>query len=532
MPILGSSISPNFSRLRQVRKPSVRSPMGVVVAHNRAAAMTGARVLKSGGSAADAAVATAFVLGVLEPWMSGIGGVGAGLVLEARSGKVTVIDFGGRAPAALDPADFPVVGSADSDLFGWPLVKDNRNTVGARAVVAPGLTAGLGLLHASFGRLPWQMLVEPAVAAAEEGLAVDWHTLLVIAGAIRDLERDAAAASVFLPGGAPPQVGTAASARPVVRLPMPALARTLQAIAEGGAGVLYKGEIARRIADDVRAMGGYLSEADLEACVPLARAPLEVGYRGRTVHLVAELNGGPTVAAALAHHLARRPAAEATPGGATFSAYAGALKAAWRDRLKRMGEAGERSHPTSTTHLSVVDRDGNVVTLTLTLLSLFGARFMLPQAGFLMNNGINWFDPVPGGPNSIAPGRRVLANYAPAIMTGGGSVVGIGGSGGRKIIPAVYQLLSLIADFGLDLETAFATPRIDVSGPVTVVADRRMPAATIEALAREHDVVMAEPVVYGNPFTVASAVLRRDGMNEGASEPEHPWSDAVSEEDV
>jgi gamma-glutamyltranspeptidase/glutathione hydrolase len=208
------------------------------------------------------------------------------------------------------------------------------------------------------------------------------------------------------------------------------------------------------------------------------------------------------------------------------------MRTAWKDRFERLGDAGERTAPTSTTHISIVDRDGNMVTLTQTLLSLFGARIVLPGTGILMNNGINWFDPVPGGPNSIAPDRRGLANYVPSVMVGEGAVTAIGGCGGRRILPAVFQLLAMSADFGFDLEQAFHTPRLDVSGLEVVVADRRMPQATIDALAAQYATVLAEPVDYPFPYTIAGAVRRVGGANEGATEPQHPWSEAVSEDDV
>jgi gamma-glutamyltranspeptidase / glutathione hydrolase len=196
-----------------------------------------------------------------------------------------------------------------------------------------------------------------------------------------------------------------------------------------------------------------------------------------------------------------------------------------------MGDAGEKTAPTCTTHISVVDRDGNMVTLTQTLLSLFGARVVLPKTGILMNNGINWFDPT-GGPNGIAPGRKALANYAPAIMTGPDGAVAIGGCGGRKIIPAVFQLLALQADFGLDLNEAFHQPRVDVSGLGPVAVDRRLGAKALATLSEAFDTVECEPVPYPFPFTIASAVRRVKGINEGATEPEQPWSEAVSEDDV
>jgi gamma-glutamyltranspeptidase/glutathione hydrolase len=173
-----------------------------------------------------------------------------------------------------------------------------------------------------------------------------------------------------------------------------------------------------------------------------------------------------------------------------------------------------------------------MATLTQTLLSLFGARIVLPRTGILMNNGINWFDPVPGGPNSIAPAARPLANYVPAVMTGGGAAMAIGGCGGRRILPAVFQLIAMSVDFGFDLDAAFHAPRLDVSGLDVVVADRRMPAEVIDALSSEFATVVAEPVDYPFPYTIAGAVRRAGDENEGATEPQHPWSEAVSEEEV
>jgi gamma-glutamyltranspeptidase/glutathione hydrolase len=532
MPIVGSAVSPYLSRNRGGRKDTVRSAGGIVVSQNRAASEIGARVLKAGGHAVDAAVATAFALGVVEPWMSGIGGVGAALVHDAGTGKVTAFDFGGRSPKGLVASDFKLKAGADGDLFGWPVVDGNINTVGAKAVVAPTEPAGLALMHGAFGRQRWSDLVMPAVALARDGLFVDWHTTLIIATACADLARNGHAASRFLPGGVPPVPPAATDPRPAKYLPMQALAATLEAIAEQGASALYQGPIAKGIVEDIGALGGYLAGADLAAVAPRMVEPLRISHRDRTIHVLPELNGGPTMAMAWAELNRLRPAPGETADAATFSAYAKSLRHAWQWRFEHMGDAGELTAPTSTTHLAVIDRDGNIVTLTQTLLSLFGSRIVLPQSGILMNNGINWFDPRPGGPNSLRADARVLANYAPAIMTGGGATIGIGGCGGRKILPAVFQLLSLAAEFGYDLDTAFHAPRIDVSGIGRIAADRRLAPSTIETLAADFDVVLAEPIVYSNPFTIASAVARNAGRNEGATEPGHPWAEAVAEDDV
>ncbi len=533
MPSIASSLSPNLSLKRIVRKPSVRSTGGIVVTQNRVASEIGARVLKEGGHAVDAAIAAAFAVGVVEPWMSGIGGVGAMLVRDAKTGKVTAIDFGGRSPKGLRIEDFPLAGGQDEgNLFGWPLVKDNLNTVGAKSLVAPTEPAGLALAHKMFGTRSWASLVAPAIPLAEEGPVVDWHTMLVIASGLGDLLKDPEAKRRFLRKGLPPVPSAPQAGLAQPRLPAPDLARTLRAIAEDGAGVLYRGALARAIAEDVQALGGYLTEEDLASVAPREREPLQFSYRDRTLHVLPELNGGPTLAVAF-DDLKKRGTPRGTgPDGERFVAYAKSLETAWKDRFERMGDAGERSVPTSTTHLSVIDRHGNIVTLTQTLLSLFGSRVVLPKTGILMNNGINWFDPRPGGPNGLAPDRRGLSNYVPTIMTGPNEAIGIGGCGGRRIIPAVFQLLAMAADYGFDLDTAFHQPRVDVSGGVAVTVDRRLPLETRQALDNACTTILADPVLYPFPFTIAGAVRRSGAQNEGATEPEQPWSEAVSEDEV
>ena len=201
------------------------------------------------------------------------------------------------------------------------------------------------------------------------------------------------------------------------------------------------------------------------------------------------------------------------PDGEAFAAYADALRPAWARRLKELGDRSP--HATSTTNLCVLDRDGNVAVVTQTLLSLFGARFLLPDSGILMNNGINWFDPRPGAPNSIAAGKRVLSNYTPTIAVGNGDVIGLGGAGGRKIMPAVFNLLSFMIDYGMTLEDAMHAPRIDVSGPDKVVADWTLGEAAIATIGARHPTVAANREGYPYNFTIASAVRRRNGAAEG-----------------
>jgi gamma-glutamyltranspeptidase/glutathione hydrolase len=533
MPTARSARSPNISLRREVTKPSTRSRDGIVVTQNRIASEVGARVLKESGNAVDAAIAAAFAVGVVEPWMSGIGGVGAMLHRSARTGKVTAIDFGGRSPKGLRLEDFKLAGGADEgNMFGWPAVVGNINTVGPKAIVAPTQPAGLALAHRLLGSKPWSRLIAPAIGLAEDGLVVDYHTTLMVANALGDLQKDPGTRERFLRNGLPPVAPPPQTGLEELRLKCSVLARTLKAIATDGAEVLYKGPLARGIAEDVQAMGGYLSTDDLAAVAPVERDPLSRTYRGQTITVLPELNGGPTLLLAFDHLEKQGGAPGDKPDGARFLAYAKALTFAWEDRFRRMGDAGERSLPTSTTHLSVIDREGNIVTLTQTLLSLFGSRVVLPQSGILMNNGINWFDPRPNGPNGLAPDKRGLSNYVPTLMTKGDTAVGIGGCGGRRIIPAVFQLLAVMADFGWDLDTAFHQPRIDVSGGAAVTVDRRLPGETKKLLAQSFDTVEVDPLPNPPSFTIAGAVRRAGDNNEGATEPQQPWSEAVSENDI
>lgn len=522
--------SPSFSRRRSVAKPALRSKGGIVVSQNRVAASIGAEVLKAGGNAVDAAVATGLAMGVVEPWMSGIGGVGIALV--AKDGVVRGWDFGGVSPKNLNPADYPVIEGKASDMFGWPAVKEDRNLKGPMSVATPSYLAGLKSLHDTYGSMPWADLVTPAAKLAAEGLVVDWYATVCIAAAFADLLADPGSKAWFLPGGVPPGQPLHNSGA-LTRLPNAKLAATLEQIAREGIAPFYHGEIGAKIVADIQAAGGSLSRVDLEACNPIAATPHVIRHGGREIYVLPELNGGPTLDAAFSHLPSKAPKDDAS----LFVNYADAMEFAWKDRFARLGHAGDLSvmaerAPTSTTHLSVVDKNGMTITLTQTLLSIFGARYVLPTTGIAMNNGMNWFDPRPGTPSAIAPGARALANYCPAIMTGGGETVAIGGAGGRKIIPAVFQLLALMEDRGLDLEAAFEKPRIDHSAGKAIVADARLGEDVLAALEAKYLVATALPNPSPYPFTIASAVSRKDSVNTGMTDIEHPWSEAVGEEEV
>jgi gamma-glutamyltranspeptidase/glutathione hydrolase len=330
--------------------------------------------------------------------------------------------------------------------------------------------------------------VLPAVKLAQEGLLVDWYSGLITASSAKALSLDPDAAAMFLDEGTWPILGswTGSAER---HLDQRALAATLQQIAEGGPRALYEGPVARALAQDIQAKGGCLAEADLAAYQAAWADPLVVPYRGGQVYAAPGLTGGPTFAQAL-----RALESELQPGNGpdarAYQAMARTLDAAFRTRLADMGDHESPTAPPCTTHFSVVDRHGNMCSVTQTLLSIFGSRVVSPSTGLLLNNGIMWFDPEPGKPNSLAPGKRVLANYCPVVGVGAdGRQFAVGASGGRKILGAVMQLSSFLLDHGMTLEQAFHQPRIDVSGGGQVIADQALGPDILQALAQVLPVV-------------------------------------------
>ena len=521
----------NFSQSQIVRKAVVATRGGVVAAQHRRAAEVGAAVLEAGGDAIDAAVATSFAIGVVEPWMSGPAAGGAMLIWRAAEGKAHAINYGMRSPRELNPADYPLTGAGKaSDLFPWASVLEDRNVQGATAIAVPGVVAGMGLAHAHYGRLPWKDLVSPAVGLANQGLLVDWFSSLLIASNARVLARDPDAARMFLDDGLWPIIGgwTATSDR---HLEQKAMARTLDRIAEKGAAEFYTGDVARELVKDIRAKGGSLSEGDLTSYRAQMVEPLALPYRGGRIYAAPGLTGGPTLAHCLELLSQTLKPHAGAPGAASYVAYARALDAAWRARLENTGDETEAPQaPTCTTHFSVVDRKGNMCAVTQTLLSIFGSRVVAPTTGLLMNNGIMWFDPEPGKPNSLAPGKRCLANYCPVLgETADGRRFALGASGGRKILGTVLQISSFMLDHGLSLEDAFHQARIDMSGGDAVIADASLPAEILGALAEAYPTVAARRVPFPSHFAVPAGVLRQNEMNMGCTEIMSPWGDAVAE---
>ncbi len=297
-----------FSNTQQIRKPAVVSKGGIVASQSRKAAEIGAEVLAAGGDCVDAVIATTFALGVLEPWMSGVGGGGAMVLYRAREDRYEVIDYGMRAPDSLRPEDYPLTGDgAASDIFPWPRVKDDRNLSGPGSIAVPGVVAGMEEAHRRHAKMPWQELLSPSVKLAGEGLLVDWWTTLMIASTAADLRRYPASAAAYLRDGLPPNAQW--GIRSTVRLPQEKLKATMTQLAAKGSarflpgrsGAQHRGRYSGRRRCACRSKTSPSFRA-------FVREPLVIPYRGGKVFATPELTCGPTLAHAL-RLLQQKPAA-------------------------------------------------------------------------------------------------------------------------------------------------------------------------------------------------------------------------------
>lgn len=517
---------PHITQHWHVTKPGAAGRRGMVAAQARDAAEAGLAILEEGGNAADAAVATAFALAVVEPWNSGLGGIGfcqvAGPGLPAET-----IDFGPVAPRALDPAAFPLTGRIKTDLFAWPEVEGDRNIHGPLSFAIPSAVAGYAELHARHGRLPLAVVLAPAIALARRGLSLDWFTTLKIASSAAVLRLYPESARIYLPNGLPP-VPPYQGAPGFLR--QGRLAETLERLAEAGLADFYEGEIAGELLADFRELGSPITAADLVACKAVVRPALAAEWRGKRLFLANGLTAAPTLMRVL-EGMRDADFSGPAPSAAWYAQLARVMRAAYAERLASLGDAEPGGADSCTTHLTVCDKDGMMVAMTTTLLSSMGSRVVLPRSGVLMNNGIMWFDPRPGSANAIAPGKRPLTNMCPLIAAEGAEPrIALGASGGRRIMAAVFQLLSYVADFGMSPEAAAHHPRIDVSGPEGVTADIRLGAETIAALAAEAEVTTVEHAVLPVNFACPNLIrIRPDGMREGITDTMSPWSAALAQ---
>ena len=531
------------------------------------ATQAGLDILARGGNAVDAAVAAAFAIGVVEPWMSGIGGVGF-MTIQTADGRRAVVDYFGRAPLAATPDMYELVDGPSTSVVGFGGVRDQANAYGPRSVLVPGMVAGMALALERFGTIGLDQASASAIDFAERGFEVDWYRGMLLASQQAVIRRDPETERIFLRNGVPP---APLFGQPTPLLPQPDLARTLRRIADQGPAGFYGGEVAERIATSLRDGGGILSMDDLAGYQPTVVDPLVLAYRDAELVLLPFQAGGITIGEAFnildgmdlrstGHNSSatlHRVAEASRRGYADRFAYVGDpdyVSTDW-DRLASPAYATERraeidpsrastpgpgagiSRPPSTaamdaprpaadggctTHLSIVDRDGTMVSVTQTLTLIFGSAVTVPGTGVLLNDSMNLFDPVPGRANSIAPGKRPASSMAHVVAVRDGTpVLALGAPGGRRIMDTCLQVALNVLEFGMDIQAACSAPLIDCAGSELLVDDRIDPAARDALRAMGHNVVDAEvsfsPRIFASPTGVA--VDPATGLRYGGADP-------------
>lgn len=536
----------NTSRL-VVTKTPVEVRHAVVTAGHPLGAAVGAEILRRGGNAVDAAVATAFAMAVVEPFMSCLAGGGSLLIHRPRRGESVALDFNVEAPAAAHARMYRLGQGRGGDLFPWRAVEGDANAHGHRAVAVPGSVAGLSLALERYGTMELRDVVAPAARLARRGVPIDWYLALEIASYTEELSRYPEAARTYLREGRfPPRppgldVGD--------RLPQPALARSLDLIGKEGPDAFYRGELAEAIEAEMKRGGGVLTRADLAAYRVRVGPALERSYRGVWLLGMPGATGCVTALEAL-NILACFDAARYGAGDpSTYHLRAEAFRVAFGDRFRYLGDPAHVDAPwerlTSeayaarvakglrpggpgraratraaraargadecTTHVCAVDRDRTLVSLTHTAVSLFGSKVVVPGTGILLSNGMIWFDPEPGRANSIAPGKRALVNMTPFLaLRDDAPYLAVGAPGGRKIITAVPQVLSNLIDFGLSPQAACEAPRLHTEGDEVDVDDRAGPGV-LAALRRMGHRVVARTEAYSTFHFARPQVIQVNG---------------------
>lgn len=511
-----SGPSPHLTQNWEMVKPSAKGDRGVVITQAHEASKVGAELLSEGGTAADAAVGAALALAVVEPWNSGLGGIGYGVLRDA-DGLSWSIDFGPVSPNAVRPELYPLAGGNSVEIFGWPAVEGDTNIHGPLSFCAPAAVAGFGTLHDRFGRLPWSRVVEPAMALARRGMARDWFSTVKIAQMMHLLRQYPETARIYLPDGLLP---VAAEKGNPSFLHQGSLADTLELLSRDGWRSFYSGEAAQLLSEDLQVCGALLGEEDLREVHAKVLPARMLKWQGLQLSMPPANCGGEILSCALER--LKRPAKRNTDWFADLSK---ALLHAIRERIS----IEEPQRETCTTHLSACDSQGMTISLTTTLLGLMGSAYVLPQTGVLMNNGMMWFDPQPGQQNSIAPATRPKTNMLPLLCEDvSGALFALGASGGRRIVPAVLNAMVDVGIFGMDPQQSAHAPRIDVSSRDVIVVDRRFGPEVTEALSTVAPVMLCEHAAAPLNFGCPSILMLKDGMAVGQPDVSTPWSSAIA----
>jgi gamma-glutamyltranspeptidase / glutathione hydrolase len=514
--LLAAVVVPPVPSADAAYPPSAEGVGHGVVTDHADATRAAMQVLKDGGSAADAAVVAALVVGVVSPSGSGIGGGGFAVVYAAKTRQATTFDFREAAPAGVD---------ADKLLAA----KGPRH---GEKIGIPGEPLGLETIHKRYGKKPWRDLVNIAASIAESGFYVSHHLHGTTAYAGNRFTAEGELREVLYHDGKATAFGA--------KVTRPQLGRTLRAIAEGGSRAFYTGAIATAILTSAKAYGSPMTAADLEAYKVIERKPLARGYGGKYVYTM----GAPSAGGLMLHEvLGTFGIGEASnlkaPFGSSeyFHFMAESMRGAVADRVRvatdpsmdtnvesaydklldpaqlaarRKSIDGNKTHAApdfrtpehGTSHISVVDGDGNAVALTTTVNNAFGSGIEAEGAGFLLNDQLDDFS-APGdvkafgvsgpGPNRPRAGARPVSSMAPTIVVGGAGVEMVaGGSGGTRIATGIAQATVCRLVYGLDPMTCVSAPRVHISGAPGISVEREVSADTIKGLEARGEVTTSE----------------------------------------
>jgi gamma-glutamyltranspeptidase/glutathione hydrolase len=471
---------------------------GTVIAADPTAAEVGNRILAVGGNAIDATVAAAFAACVTAAKSCGPGGYGGHATIAiAREKKISSLDFNTVAPAAVRPDMFPV------DKKGR--VVNDLNSTGWLASAVPGTLAGLQMAVDHYGTRPLAELMAPAIALAREGFPVTADMARTIETSAPQLKKFPGSLKVFFkPDGEPYQQGE------LYR--NPDLASLLETLAKrNSVDSFYRGDIALRIAEAFQKNGGLVTAADLANYSALDVTPLKQEWNGFEIYTAPLTAGGLSVLEAI-NFLKAMGWSREKSGTARTHRMLEALRLAWRDRLAHLGDpakvdvpvkrllswdyalesakliekAVHDQHPldlqppaiahNGTMNISAVDGHGNMIAITLTHGNAFGSSVTIEGLGLTLGHGMSRFEPVPGKPNSIAPGKRPLDNMCPSILTRHSKpVMALGGAGGRHIPNCIYGILCSFAGLHETMQTAMRRPRFSTQGDLDVLVEDTWP---------------------------------------------------------
>jgi gamma-glutamyltranspeptidase/glutathione hydrolase len=533
----------------------------MVVASQADATRAGVEMLAAGGNAVDAAVATAFALGVTQPYSMGIGG-GGFVLLRLSGGEVAAIDARETAPAA-----------ADRDMYVREGVPEDASLAGPLAVGTPGLVAGLALTLERYGSKSLAEVLAPAIRLAEQGFAIG-------PGHARLLER---MRGYGLPERFPetgriqfPPPGT--RAEPGRRLVQEDLARTLRLLARDGPDAFYRGAIAEAIAGDMKGRGGLLTREDLTGYRPKLREPVRGSYRGHEILSFPPPSSGGAILVEILNILEGLDlAARGAGSSAGLHRIAEAMKLAFADRATYFGDpdfvevpvaqltakayaadlrarinpAWWRRAPwtwgrgevairvrgpglplddSGTAHFSVTDGEGNAVAVTGTINTAFGSGITVPGTGILLNNEMDDFAKAPNRPNvyglvdtrganAIAPGKRPLSSMTPTILLREGRPFMVTGSpGGPRIITAVLLSILNVIDYGMDIQEAVSAPRFHHQWvPDVLFVERAIPEDVVQGLRRRGHAVEVSPRNWSSAQAIA--IDPESGWQMGGTDP-------------